>query len=129
MTLILLLTAIGATVIVSVLFWQSSRAALETVIQGQLAATMHTKAGEISAFFRAMRGQVTTLTEDEMIISAMVSFNRNFEDLNGQPIPTEWETALENYYVETFFSQLRDRVVGELEFEGYRPGNQAAYYA
>lgn len=126
--IIILITVISVTMSLSIIVWQDSRRLLETTINAQMMALMRNKAAQITQYFDLMFHQVEAMTEDQTTIDAMVEFNLLYEDLDGQPIPPAWEDAVQTFYVEEFFPNLQPYVLGELEFGGYRPGGQAAYY-
>ena len=128
LTVMLLLTVTIITLVISLLVWQTSRTALEDAIEARISTINTIKARQVQDLIADVREQIAALSENEMFINAMVNFNRSYEDLESQQIPSEWEAAVEDYYVSRFFPQLAGRVVGELEFEGYRPGGQGAFY-
>lgn len=128
LTIILLFTVTAGIIIVSLLVWRTARSALIESTENNLLTINNDRTQQVADFINTIQSQMSTLTEDEMVVNAMVTFNRQFEDLDGQPIPDEWESSIEGYYLNTFFPALQRNIVGELEYEGYRPGGQAASY-
>ena len=125
---ILLGVSLGSTLLASFLGWERSRANLQGTIEDYLASILDSNTNQIEFFFQGLRNHVKTLSEDRMAIEAMVEFNRDYDELNNQYIPPEWNQALERYYQEIFFPQLTQAVSGELSYSTYEPESQAAKY-
>ncbi len=94
----------------------------------QLDGIRSSRAGQIEAYFRTILSQVKTLTEDDMIVAAMVRFNQGFNKLNNVLIPEEWNTEIRTYYREEFIPRLSKNMGGEPMFPVYSPRRQTARY-
>jgi class 3 adenylate cyclase len=127
-TLILFLVAIGAVLSIAIFSWASNRDTLNAQAITKLEAIRATRAVELQRYIRAMRSQIEMLTEDDMFITAMVDFNRMFEELNTTPIPPDWDDALQAYYEKEYLPRLVKNIVGEPVYESYRPRSQASRY-
>lgn len=126
--LMLLLVSLLSATIVGFLGWRSSRRALSESIFTNITALRRSKAAQADAYFRTMRYTVETLSENDMVVEAMVRFNRSFRELENNIIPTEWDGALEAYYTAQFFPKLFANLPGQADYNLYRPQNQAGLY-
>jgi len=124
----LLSVSLGSIAIVSYLSWNRARNILKTAISNQLVSVRASKAYQIESYFQSLYNHVATLTEDRMIVEAMVDFNRSFKQLNFEFIPDEWTQELEAYYETEFFPRLAASIGGKPHFENYRPTTQAGTY-
>ncbi len=53
------------------------------------------------------------LASDSNVVKAMVDLNGSFRNLERNFIPAEWDTALDTYYTEKFFSRLKTNLSPE----------------
>lgn len=126
--LLLLAVSLLAALLVGFLGWRSSRQALSETILYNITAVRSSKAAQAEAYFRNMRYTVEVLSENDMVVEAMVRFNRAFRQLENNTIPTEWDAALEAYYTSQFFPRLFANLPGQADYNLYRPQNQAGLY-
>ena len=147
--IVLVGVSLGSILVVSMLSWQRSKTDLQNTIRNQLISIRFAKADRIESFFEKVRSHVSTLSEDYMVIEAVIQFNREFDRLNnpkiladradkadeskGQngdetKIPQEWEDSLAGYYTNEFFPRLSKAVSGELKPKTYIPQSKAGKY-
>jgi len=147
--IILVGVSLGSILVVSFLSWERSRTNLREAIRNQLTSIRFARANQIESFFENLKSHVETLSEDRMVIEAMIEFNREFDKLNNpntftdeqpdnQDVPTEqpnnqeepqeWNNALKGYYTKEFFPRLSKAVSGELNPGSYIPQSKAAQY-
>ncbi len=147
--IILVGVSLGSILIVSFLSWERSRTNLREAIRNQLTSIRFARANQIESFFENLKSHVETLSEDRMVIEAMIEFNREFDKLNNpntftdeqpdnqdvlteqpnnQENPKEWNNALKDYYTKEFFPRLSKAVSGELNPGSYIPQSKAAKY-
>ncbi|NEP12774.1 MAG: adenylate/guanylate cyclase domain-containing protein [Symploca sp. SIO2C1] len=147
--IILVGVSLGSILIVSFLSWERSRTNLREAIRNQLTSIRFARANQIESFFENLKSHVETLSEDRMVIEAMIEFNREFDQLNNpdtftneqpdnqdvlteqpnnQESPQEWNNALKEYYTKEFFPRLSKAVSGELNPGSYIPQSKAAKY-
>ncbi|MDY6937885.1 MAG: adenylate/guanylate cyclase domain-containing protein [Cyanobacteriota bacterium] len=112
----------------SLLSWERSRSNLRGTIRNYLTSIRASNANQIESFFEGLRNHVKTLSEDRMVVEAMVEFNRDYDELNNQYVPPEWNQSIEQYYQDNFFPKLAQAISGELDYENYEPDSQAAKY-
>ncbi len=94
----------------------------------QLDSVRSLRAGQIESYFENILSQVKTLTEDDMIVAAMVRFNQSFSKLNNVLIPKDWNAEIRTYYREEFIPRLSENIGGDPTFPVYSPRRQAARY-
>ncbi len=125
---LLLILSLGSVLVVGYLSWSQSRGALTQAIFNQLTGVRASRAYQIELLFQRLRNHVSTLSEDRMVVEAMVEFNRSFRELNSEYIPPERDQTLMQYYTDKFFPRLAENLSGDLDFQTYRPASQAAQY-
>ncbi|MGK7896604.1 MAG: adenylate/guanylate cyclase domain-containing protein [Xenococcus sp. (in: cyanobacteria)] len=77
---------------------------------------------------RNLRSQIEILSEDRMVIAAMVDLNSAYKELQSQIIPTEWLKKIEDFYAEEFFPRLAETTQGEQTLVNFSPTKQSAQY-
>ncbi len=125
---ILLGVSLGATLLVSFLSWERSRANLRGTIRDYLTTIRSSNANQMETFFQGLNNHVETLSEDRMVVEAMVRFNRDYDELNNEFVSPEWNQELKEYYEKNFFPRLSQAISGKINYETYEPGSQAAKY-
>jgi len=115
LVLMLLIVSLFSALVVSVLGWRSSRIALTSTVFDNMTALRRGKADQIETYFRNLRYTVEVLSENDMVVEAMVRFNRSFNHL-------------EAYYTYDFFPKLFANLPGQADYALYRPENQAGLY-
>jgi class 3 adenylate cyclase len=128
LVLMLLLVSLLSTVVVGLIAWWNSRAALTATLFNELLITRKATAEELRTYFADQRQQILTLSEDGDVVEAMVRFNRAYRQLETTLIAEEWEQALESYYTTQFLPRLFENLPGQADYELYRPNSQAARY-
>ncbi|NEP56682.1 MAG: HAMP domain-containing protein [Symploca sp. SIO2G7] len=147
--LILVGVSLGSIVVIGFLSWERAKTNLRNTIRNQLTSIRYARANQVESFFENLRNHVVTLSDDRMVIEAMVEFNREFDQLNSpdaflqeqadnqdvppeqtnnQGSPDEWNKVLKGYYTEEFFPRLSQAVSGELNPGAYIPDSKAAQY-
>lgn len=93
----------------------SSRQALETQAQRQLTAIRDITADNIENYFRTIRNQALTLSNDRMIIDSMKGFKRAFDNYLEETNPDtgSMQGTLRQYYDEEFGKTYRDKNNGK----------------
>lgn len=128
LVLILISISLLSILVIGFLGWRNNRATLTAQVFNQMLAIRRTKAEQLAAYFHGMRNQVEVLSQDDMIIEAMIAFNRGFRALRNQPISEEINTGLENFYKAQFFPKLFANLPGQADYALYRPTNPAGLY-
>ncbi|MDY6802890.1 MAG: adenylate/guanylate cyclase domain-containing protein [Cyanobacteriota bacterium] len=128
LTIMLLGVSLGSILVIGYLSWNRARNTLQETIFNQLTSVRSSKAYQIESYFQNLRNHVETLSENRMIVAAMVEFNKEFKQLNRAYIPVDWVTKIEGYYENEFFPRLSKNIPGQPNIENYRPLGQAARY-
>ena len=128
LVLILLLISLFSILTIGFLSWRSNHAIVESLVMTELEALRQSKAEQLEGYFQTMRNQVEVLSEDEMIVNAMIAFNRSFRGLSSQSISPQMSQGLEAFYTTQFFPKLFATLPGQAEYARYRPGNPAGVY-
>jgi class 3 adenylate cyclase len=126
----LLVMLIGVSAVcVLVVAWvgyRSGDAALTKAVFAHLTSVRASKAHQIEAYFRNVRGQVETLGEDHMIAEAMQLFGDGYDELSNAPIPDAWNESVGSYYRGEFLPRLAENLDGKPVAESYLPAAPAA---
>lgn len=90
---------------------------LESKIQSQLAAVRDLKNAEIVDYFGTIRDQAISLSEDVMVVEAMVEFRNAFDQVVesralGENELAEMRTELRQYYEDSFASEYQQQNEG-----------------
>lgn len=128
LVLVLLLVSLISVLVIGLLGWWNSRATLTSTISTQLVTVRRAKADQIEAYFGTLRAQVETLSQDDMLVQAMVQFNKTFKALQNKQVAVAQDKALETYYTTQFFPKLFANFPGQADYTLYRPDNQAGLY-
>ncbi len=76
----------------------------------------------------SLHEQMATLSENEMVIRAMVRFNKSFKHVEAELIPDQWEEEIGQYYRNEFLPRLAQNTLSDPSLEFYQPKNTAASY-
>ncbi len=108
-TLLGLLPALVAGVVISWIAIDSGRATLESEAQQRLVAIRDGKQGEIERYFQTIQDQVLTFSNDRMIIEAMGDFKRAFSVYREetQPNIAFQKQQLARYYNQDFANEYK----------------------
>lgn len=128
LTVMLLSVSLGSVFAIGWLSWNRAQANLRSSIFDELEVVRNSKARQVESYFELLRNHLASLSEDRMIVEAMVEFRKGFRGLSGEYVPPEWNQAIQTYYTEKFFPFLKPNISGELEFEVYSPKEQNALY-
>ena len=128
MMALLLGVSLGSLLIAGLLSWLRFRSTFTTQTFDRLTSVRASKGNQIESYMRILRNHVETLSEDRMVVSAMVNFNSAFKELQNEVISSETAQKIENYYTQEFFPRLSENIQGEQVFANYRPTTQAGLY-
>ncbi|MEM7539139.1 MAG: adenylate/guanylate cyclase domain-containing protein [Chloroflexota bacterium] len=128
LVIVLILVSLFSSLLIGYISWLDSQAALEESTRDKLEALRYNKAIQVDTYFRNMRHTVEVLSENDMVVRAMVEFSRAFRQLENRSIPLEWDAQLQQYYTTQFFPRLFANLPGQPDYALYRPQNQAGIY-
>lgn len=129
LTIVLISLSLGSILIISFLAWTKARSTLTEKTFNQLTSVRASKSYQIESYFKTLQNHVDTLCEDRMVVTAMLSLNQGFKELNLKNDPPEdLEPKLQKHYSEHFFPKLSKAIEGVPNFQTYRPEGKAARY-
>lgn len=129
LTIVLISLSLGSISIISFLAWTKARTTLTEKTFNQLTSVRASKAYQIDSYFKTLQNHVDTLCEDRMVVTAMLSLNQGFKELNLKNDPPEdSESKLKKHYSQNFFPKLSKAIEGVPNFQTYRPEGKAARY-
>ncbi|WP_234300935.1 methyl-accepting chemotaxis protein [Sphaerospermopsis aphanizomenoides] len=126
--LILLLVSFSSIFIVGYLGLTWARESLKTQIFNQLTSVRNSKAYQIEFYLQTLHHHLETLSEDRMVVEAMMEFNQAFQEINQQPIPIDWDNQIISFYQQEFFPRLSKSFVQEPNLSTNKPSSNAARY-
>lgn len=126
--LLLLVVSLGSIFVIGYIAWSQTRAAVQRASFNQLTSLRASKADQVKSYFQNLRNHLDTLSEDRMVVAAMVEFNKGFKKVNEEYISVDWNNALQEYYTKEYFPRLSKNLPGTPDFQTYRPASQAARY-
>lgn len=107
---------------------QASQEALKTAAFNQLVAVRELKASQIEDYFKKIRNQVETFSENKMIVDAMEDFSASFDTMPFDIRPSQGDLSatkqrLSTYYATQFLPKLSQNTGEELSINDYFPKN------
>lgn len=126
--ILLLFVSLGSVLTTGILSWLRFRKSFEERTFAQLTSIRAAKANEIESYLLNLRSQIEILSEDRMVIAAMVDLNSAYKDLQSQIIPSDWVQKIEDFYAEDFFPRLAETTQGKQILANYSPTKQSAQY-
>lgn len=124
----MLVASLGSILVVGYLSWSKAQSTLTERIFNQLTSVRASKAYQVESYFKTLQNHIETLSEDRMVVSAMVEFNQAFTQLNQASISADWKSKIAAYYNSEFLPKLAKNTTGTPVFETYRPRSNAAWY-
>lgn len=128
LALLVSVITIFSILVVAFLGWWSGKNALNQAIFNQLTSVRASKAYQIETYFETIRHQAETLSEDRMIVDAMLEFKLAYSQFPGQSIAREWEDKIETYYKAEFLSRLAKQTDETPILASYVPQTRASQY-
>ncbi len=125
---LLLGVSLGSLLASGILSWWRFKNTVESRVFQQLTSVRVSKSNQIESYIQSLRNHVETLSEDSMIISAMIEFNSAYKELQDEVIPGEWREKIAAYYRQEFFPRLSKNIPGEQVLTNYRPTEQTEQY-
>jgi class 3 adenylate cyclase len=126
--LLLLVVNILSMLIIAYIGYASGRDGLEKSAADRLAGLREARADQLHTQLKFIRNQVTTLSEDRMVVDAMREFLAAYRKLDAQPIKPEWDKGLADFYRNDYLPALAKKVDTGPVLEAYLPTPAAARY-
>ena len=126
--LLVLGASLSSLLILGVLSWLRVRSAFQQQLFEHLTSIRASKGKQLEAYLRDVQSHVAVLSEDRMIVAAMVELGSTYRDLQNQAIAEDWLDAIDTYYTNEFLPALAENVESVQIVANYRPTTQAAQY-
>ena len=128
--ILMLFASIGSIVTIGWLGVSVGRRAMRQAAFNQLVNHRQIRQQQVEDFFRDRHNHLVTLSEDRMVVSAMVELNKGFRNINQRITPPEWEEQLKEYYTTHVFPQWEQPASNSLDqvANQFQPVSQVARY-
>ncbi len=132
-----LIVAVPGLIIVGALAFTSGKAAFRQARFNHLTSVRASKANQIEAYFRRIRHQVETFSEDRTAVEAMRELRGAFRQLASESPTADGLEAIRDYYSRSFLPRLEAhgavdvtsaRLRRETSLEAFLPAGGAASY-
>ncbi|MEM6451407.1 MAG: adenylate/guanylate cyclase domain-containing protein [Cyanobacteria bacterium P01_D01_bin.105] len=120
--------SLGSLLISGVLSWLQFRQAFQNQVFEHLTTVRASKGKQLELYLDGLQGHISTLSENRMVVAAMVEFNATYRALQNLTISDEQLGQLNNYYAQQFLPALSDNVESTQIAANYRPTTQAGQY-
>ena len=127
--LIFLLIGILSIVTTGVLFYLNTKSTLKKVYFNQLTSIRETKRRQIETYFDQVRKQITTFSEDKMIVDAMKQFKSTFHNINNgftDSRTPQYSLGVRKYYKNEYLARLNEKAQDKRTVEQYLPDDDEA---
>jgi class 3 adenylate cyclase len=106
----------------------NAKRSLTAAAMQQLTGIRRSRAYHVESYFRTVRNQALTWSEDPLFVSALISFADAFR-LESKPQPPDVISAVQDYYTDIFYPRLKRYVPARSRPDDYFPATQEAYRA
>ena len=128
--ILMLFASIGSIVTIGWLGVSVGRRAMGQATFNRLVNHRQLRQQQVEDFFRDRHNHLVTLSEDRMVVAAMVELNKGFRNINQQITPPEWDQALKDYYATHVFPKWDQSATHSLDqvASQFQPVSQIARY-
>ena len=127
--IVMLLAVSGCSILVTAYVgYQSGQSNLNKRVFNQLTSVRASKAYQIESYFKNIRNNTETLSEDPSIISAMRSFTTAYQKLQDEKIANSVNSKINQYYNKEFLPRLIESTGGSPIVNSYTPKAAASQY-
>jgi len=131
LTITFFLIAFLSMLVVGILSYHRAKASLQEESFNRLTAVREMKASQITDYFKEIKDQLLTLSEDPTIIEAMKHFKQGFNDINMElkVTPVQLDSSrnnLKEYLKENVLPKLNKNILKKLNVEDISSTSPAA---
>ena len=127
--IVMLLAVSGCSILViAYLGYRSGQSNLTQRVFNQLTSVRASKAYQIESYFKNIRNQTQTLSEDPSVIEAMEAFTQAYYKLQESPKMKAIDPKVDQYYRQEFLPRLAKSDGGSPIVESYTPKSPASQY-
>ena len=112
---------VPALVVVGALAYLSGKAAVTRTTLDHLTSVRASKANQIESYFRQIRAQAQTFSEDLMVVEAMREFSGAYRALRDAPLTPDQRQTVVAYYTDVFLPRLNDHAAEPVMLETVLP--------
>ena len=128
-TTIMVATASIAMTLVGAIAWFEARHSLKEAEFTHLTSVRVAKSRQVEEYFQMMRDQLSLMSADKTVISAMVQISRGYRRLGEKAVPQNYDDAIKTYYTGHFLPKLAVNAAGGVpEFAAFKPTSQSGRY-
>jgi signal transduction histidine kinase/DNA-binding response OmpR family regulator len=114
--------------LVGVLAYVGGKNAITESKFDHLTSVRASKANQIESYFRQIRHQAETFSEDRMVVQAMGELGESFRKLHASDVTADQTAAVRSYYEDQFRPRLGVQRPGLESIEEFLPDDAAASY-
>jgi len=122
LTILFFTIGFSSITVIGYLSYDQAKTALERESFNRLTAVREMKATQIEDYFKEIRSQVETFSENHSVIQAMVDFKEGFREIQNEVVATpENEELLKLYYKDQFLPELNPNLKTVAIMEDFYP--------
>ena len=110
-----------ALIVVGVLAYLAGKAAVTRTTLDHLTSVRASKANQIESYFRQIRAQAQTFSEDLMVVEAMRELGEAYRALRDAPLTPEQRKTVVEYYTDVFLPRLNDHTARPVTLQTVLP--------
>ena len=108
--LILLVVCISSIIAIAYIGYTNGQQALKNSIFNQLISLKESKAYQIETYFQNIRAHIEVMSESPSVVNTMKELKQAYQELEEQPIQSQWNEKLKRYYEQEFLLKLAENV-------------------
>lgn len=124
----LLFVSIASILAISFITYAGSEEALTNAVYNQLTSLRASRKTQVEDLFKTVRLQASNLADFRTIVDMTNGLRKGVAELQTVPISPEWDTALTNYYRDSFLPALEQVSGRKPILDAYYPRENAARY-
>ncbi|MDJ0578252.1 MAG: mechanosensitive ion channel [Xenococcaceae cyanobacterium MO_234.B1] len=126
--LILLVVCISSIIAIAYIGYTNGQQALKNSIFNQLISLKESKAYQIETYFQNIRAHIEVMSESPSVVNTMKELKQAYQELEEQPIQSQWNEKLKRYYEQEFLLKLAENVEEKPLLFSYMPSSSASRY-
>ena len=119
--LTVLAVTVPAMIVIGALAYLGGKAAVTRTTLDHLTSVRASKANQIESYFRQIRAQAQTFSENLMVVAAMREFANAHRTLRDAPLTPGQREAVVAYYSDVFLPRLNDHAAEPVMLESVLP--------
>ena len=123
-----LAVALPTVALVGVLAYMGGKKAITESKFDHLTSVRASKANQIESYFRQIRHQAETFSEDRMVVQAMRELGESFRKLHTSEVTPGLKATVRSYYKDQFKPRLAAQRPGLKSIEAFLPDDAASFY-